>query len=103
MALLVDGKRVKKKKTARKKHTLNPVWNESFQFDLPTEQIEHASIVISVMDYDALSRNDGIGQVEVGPHCKALGGQHWREMLASPRRQIAQWHPLIPFSKLRGK
>lgn len=94
---------MKKKKTAVKKSTLNPVWNESFQFDLPTDRVGSAGLVISVVDYDALSRNDGIGQVEIGPGCKALGGQHWREMLSSPRRQIAQWHSLIPYSKLRGK
>lgn len=40
LSLILNGKRVKKKKTTIKKHTLNPYYNESFTFELPFEQIQ---------------------------------------------------------------
>jgi Ca2+-dependent lipid-binding protein len=40
IALLLNGKRMKKKKTTIKKCTLNPYYNESFTFEVPFEQIQ---------------------------------------------------------------
>ena len=96
VSLFIDGKRVDKKKTTVTPGTRHPVWNESFQFTVPMDTLERASLIVRVMHSDKLGRNRGIGKVEVGPTCKAtsLGAQHWHNVTASPRRQVAQWHPL---------
>jgi synaptotagmin-1 len=68
---------------------------------------------MTVMDYDKLGSNDAIGRCVLG--CSAAGAEvyfiiyllilliycsfklrHWMDMLASPRRPIAQWHKLDP-------
>ena len=40
LSLMLNGKRIKKKKTTIKKCTLNPYYNESFSFEVPFEQIQ---------------------------------------------------------------
>lgn len=61
--LMYKDKRVEKKKTVTKKRNLNPIFNESFAFDIPTEKLRETTIIITVMDKDKLSRNDVIGKV----------------------------------------
>jgi len=94
--LMMNGKRLKKKKTTVKKNTLSPYYNESFSFEVPFEQIQKVQVVITVLDYDQVGSNDPIGKVVVG--CGASGGElrHWSDMLAAPRRPIASWHTLQP-------
>jgi len=52
VSLLCDGRRLKKKKTTIKKNTLNPTYNEAIIFDIPPENMDQVSLLISVMDYD---------------------------------------------------
>jgi len=96
IVLMQGGKRLKKKKTSIKKCTLNPYYNESFSFEVPFEQIQKVQLVVTVMDYDRMGSNEAIGRVLLG--CNATGAElrHWMDMLASPRRPIAQWHTLAP-------
>lgn len=61
--LMHKDKRVEKKKTVVMKRCLNPVFNESFPFDVPAHVLRETTIIITVMDKDKLSRNDVIGKV----------------------------------------
>lgn len=65
-------KRVEKKKTVTIKRCLNPVFNESFPFDIPAHVLRETTIIITVMDKDRLSRNDVIGKVETHIHYKQI-------------------------------
>ncbi|XP_019369365.1 PREDICTED: synaptotagmin-2 [Gavialis gangeticus] len=94
--LLQNGKRLKKKKTTVKKKTLNPYFNESFSFEIPFEQIQKVTVVITVLDYDKLGKNEAIGKIFVGNNSTGTELRHWSDMLANPRRPIAQWHSLKP-------
>ncbi|CAG5105140.1 Oidioi.mRNA.OKI2018_I69.chr1.g1870.t1.cds [Oikopleura dioica] len=90
-----DNKRLKKKKTTVKKNTLNPYFNESFSFEIPFEQIQKVSVTITVNDYDRMGKNEAIGKLTLGCHASGSELRHWSDMLASPRRPIAQWHTLM--------
>ncbi|XP_074833694.1 synaptotagmin-2 [Carettochelys insculpta] len=94
--LMQNGKRLKKKKTTVKKKTLNPYFNESFSFEIPFEQIQKVQVVITVLDYDKLGKNEAIGKIFVGSNASGTELRHWSDMLANPRRPIAQWHSLKP-------
>ena len=58
-----EGKKIEKRKTVIKEKCLNPVYNETFMFCIPYEFIRQSSLVISVMDYDRMGRNDPIGEL----------------------------------------
>uniref|UniRef100_A0A672Q3X6 Synaptotagmin-2-like n=1 Tax=Sinocyclocheilus grahami TaxID=75366 RepID=A0A672Q3X6_SINGR len=91
-----NGKRLKKKKTTVKKNTLNPYFNESFCFEVPFEQIQKVQLLITVYNYDKLESNDPIGKTFIGYGATGVGLRHWSDMLANPRRPVAQWHTLQP-------
>ncbi|XP_029913881.1 synaptotagmin Va isoform X2 [Myripristis murdjan] len=91
-----NGKRLKKKKTSVKQNTLNPYFNESFSFEIPFSQIQKVQLLITVYDYDKLGSNDPIGKCWIGFGASGVGLRHWSDMLANPRRPVAQWHTLLP-------
>lgn len=94
--LILNKKKWKKKKTSVKKNTLSPYFNEAFVFEVPFNQIQNVDVVISVWDYDKMTKNEPIGKLFLG--CRATGNQlrHWSDMLSNPRRPLAQWHSLQP-------
>ncbi|XP_051986520.1 synaptotagmin-2-like [Xyrauchen texanus] len=100
--LLQNGKRLKKKKTTVKKNTLNPYYNESFSFEIPLEQMQKIIVAVTVFDYDKIGKNDAIGKIFIGGKGSGTATKHWSDMLANPRRPIAQWHPLQPEEDIDG-
>jgi hypothetical protein len=58
--LVHNGQRIAKKKTHVKKRTLNPVFNESFVFDLPpnAEALDNISLEFLVLDWDRVTKNE---------------------------------------------
>eukprot|EP00075_Anas_platyrhynchos_P021898 XP_027311151.1 synaptotagmin-1 [Anas platyrhynchos] len=64
--------------------------------EVPFEQIQKVQIVVTVLDYDKIGKNDAIGKVFVGYNSTGAELRHWSDMLANPRRPIAQWHTLQP-------
>lgn len=51
-------------------------------------------IAVTVLDYDKIGKNDVIGKVLLGTTSTGTEQCHWSDMLANPRRPIAQWHSL---------
>ncbi|KAL4005716.1 hypothetical protein ACER0C_005429 [Sarotherodon galilaeus] len=92
--LMHKDKRVEKKKTVVMKRCLNPVFNESFPFDVPAHVLRETTIIITVMDKDRLSRNDVIGKIYLSWKSGPAEVKHWKDMLARPRTNVAQWHAL---------
>ncbi|XP_048039832.1 synaptotagmin-4 [Megalobrama amblycephala] len=93
--LFQGKKRVCKKKTHVKKCAPNPVFNELFVFDLPSEDgLRDTSVELLLLDSDRTSRTPVIGRLLLGTSSPGTAGEHWREICDHPRRQIAKWHAL---------
>ncbi|GMT28298.1 hypothetical protein PFISCL1PPCAC_19595, partial [Pristionchus fissidentatus] len=84
----VDGKRLAKKRTHVKRAAKNPVYNESFVFELPQSQLMQAVIDIQMMQHNN-GHSECIGRV-------ILNGadSHVADVISRSDRQIAQWHCL---------
>ncbi|XP_078393352.1 synaptotagmin-11-like [Cetorhinus maximus] len=88
-------RRVAKKKTHVKKCTLNPVFNESFAFDIGAETLRDVSLELLVIDFDRTTKNEVVGGTVLGNGSSSSSGvQHWQEICENPRRQVAKWHTL---------
>jgi len=61
--LMFRGKRLEKRKTPVVKNSLNPTFDEEFTFTTPMDRLRDVQLEITVMDYDAIGRNDTIGKV----------------------------------------
>lgn len=83
--LQFGDKRVEKRKTPIFTCTLNPVFNESFSFNVPWEKIRECSLDVMVMDFDNIGRNELIGRILLaGIHriCKSMKMKFYCKHLA---------------------
>ncbi|XP_012215240.1 synaptotagmin-6 isoform X1 [Linepithema humile] len=104
VSLLCGEKKVKKKKkTAVRRATINPVWNEAMSFNIPASSLASSAIEICVLDSSSelIGGNAIVGSCIIGPATGAdntsgnsQGREHWLQMTQSPRKQIAEWHTL---------
>lgn len=49
---------------------------------------------VTVVDHDRIGHSDPIGRIVLGMHASGPELAHWAEMIATPRRPVAQWHKL---------
>uniref|UniRef100_A0ABM5F8M4 Synaptotagmin-8 isoform X1 n=2 Tax=Pogona vitticeps TaxID=103695 RepID=A0ABM5F8M4_9SAUR len=98
--LILNKKKWKRKKTSVKKNTLSPYFNEAFVFEVPFSLIQNVDLVISIWHHDKVTKDEQIGKLFLS--CRATGNQlrHWSDMLANPRRPMAQWHSLQPAEEM---
>ncbi|CAB3360116.1 Hypothetical predicted protein [Cloeon dipterum] len=96
--LQFGDKRIEKRKTAIFKCTLNPVFNDTFSFNVPWEKIRECSLDVMVMDFDNIGRNELIGRILLAGKngSGASETKHWQDMITKPRQTIVQWHRLKP-------
>ncbi|CAD5209756.1 unnamed protein product [Bursaphelenchus xylophilus] len=102
--LLLDGQRVAKQKTHVKKKSNEPVFNESFSFEIPSingeaghrlrsaeEMLSSLSLEVMVLNHDGVTRNEIVGQCFIGPR-----SEHWKAMIEGNGQQVADWHKVNP-------
>uniref|UniRef100_A0A8C4IBE4 Synaptotagmin n=1 Tax=Dicentrarchus labrax TaxID=13489 RepID=A0A8C4IBE4_DICLA len=82
----------KKKKYDTKVHkkTLNPVFNETFVFKVPYEELGGKTLVMSVYDYDRFSKHDVIGEVKIAMNTIDLGRpiEEWRDLESADQEEV---------------
>lgn len=61
-------------KTRVHKRTLNPVFNETFEFEVNYAELLTHKLMLQVYDYDRFSKHDAIGQV-----CVPMAGVDWSQ------------------------
>ncbi|XP_062815017.1 double C2-like domain-containing protein beta isoform X1 [Anolis carolinensis] len=89
-----DEDKKSKHKTAVKKKTLNPEFNEEFCYDIKHADLTKKTLEITVWDYDIGKSNDFIGGVVLGINAKGERLKHWFDCLKNKDKKIERWHTL---------
>lgn len=92
VSLIVDGRKIKRKKTSVKRGSINPVWNEALSFNVPAEVLPKVALEVSVLDHDLIGHGEMLGRCFIGGTDE--GHSHWKEMLTNQRKSVAMWHIL---------
>ncbi|XP_034626349.1 synaptotagmin-12 isoform X4 [Trachemys scripta elegans] len=93
--LLQDGRKISKKKTAAKRGDTNPVFNEAMIFSVPAIVLQDLSLRVTVAECCEDGRAENIGHVIIGPSASGMGITHWNQMLATLRKPVSMWHPVL--------
>ena len=92
--LINDGKIIKRYSTQIILDNKNPVFNEAFEFYIPSHQVSKSDIyLISMHKYNRIT-NTLIGKVMIGTHSDGEQKTHWDEVLSKPETLIPKWYPL---------
>ncbi|KAJ7379294.1 Synaptotagmin-9 [Desmophyllum pertusum] len=97
---MLAGRQMKKTKTSVARNTLQPVYNEAFVFDVPIDRLSDVSLLVRMLDTNTADgkrlQTRTIGKSVVGPDAQtSIGLHHWNCMMTTPRKPIAQWHPIV--------
>uniref|UniRef100_A0AC35TVZ5 C2 domain-containing protein n=1 Tax=Rhabditophanes sp. KR3021 TaxID=114890 RepID=A0AC35TVZ5_9BILA len=77
---IYHGKRVKQRKSTIKRANLNPVYNETLEFDLPLHEVRDTNFLVQVMDWDRIGRDDLLGFCILGKDSPtAEGFNQWSD------------------------
>ncbi|XP_061899979.1 synaptotagmin-like protein 4 isoform X2 [Entelurus aequoreus] len=83
--LLPDKSRMSKRKTTIKRHTCDPVYNETFKYSIGRSQLFTRSMLLSVWHHGRLSRNPFLGEVEMALDCYDLDAPQEERMALMTR------------------
>uniref|UniRef100_A0A915CWA1 C2 domain-containing protein n=1 Tax=Ditylenchus dipsaci TaxID=166011 RepID=A0A915CWA1_9BILA len=99
--MLVNGQKVAKHKTHVKKKTQDPVFNESFSFELTGHRrgsnspivtpLQSVAFQLLILNHDGVTRNEVIGQCVLDADSPLL-----HQIQSAPGQQIAEWHSIQP-------
>ncbi|XP_048765538.2 synaptotagmin-6-like isoform X2 [Ostrea edulis] len=94
ISLIVDGKKVKRKKTSVKRSTTSPVWNEALTFNISSDMLPKCNLEVTVLDHDLIGHGEFVGRCIIGPSRPEGEGKHWNDMLNNHRKSMAMWQHL---------
>jgi len=94
---LMEGQKTSRvKKSSTIPAARDPDFNESFNFSLPSSQLDSTSIRISLMVLGLDLHETLYGRIFIGSYLYARGSEqeHWQEMTENKRKTITKWHSL---------
>ncbi|XP_061755927.1 synaptotagmin-like protein 4 isoform X2 [Nerophis ophidion] len=92
--LLPDKSRMSKRKTTIKRHTCDPVYNETFKYSVSRSQLFTRSMLLSVWHHGRLSRNPFLGEVEMALDCYDLDSPQEQRMALMTRVVPSESHDM---------
>ncbi|XP_060077601.1 synaptotagmin-B-like [Ylistrum balloti] len=95
VVLMHEGRQLKKVKTVIKRSDLNPEYDETFAFDVPSQELNNVYFCAAVIHANKEQRQHRlIGRMYLGPSFSTDAHAHWVEMTQNQRKQVTCWHRL---------
>lgn len=98
------GQEMSKCKTSIRRGQPNPVYKETFVFQVALFQLSDVTLILSVYNKRSMKRKEMIGWVSLGLNSSGEEElNHWTEMKESKGQQVCRWHALLESWWLRRK
>ncbi|XP_067848018.1 synaptotagmin-16 isoform X2 [Heptranchias perlo] len=90
------GQEVSRCKTSIRRGQPNPVYKETFIFQVALFQLSEVTLMISIYNRRSMKRKEMIGWISMGQNNSGDEEQnHWLEMKESKGHQVCRWHTLL--------
>uniref|UniRef100_A0A8C5MWN4 Synaptotagmin 16 n=1 Tax=Leptobrachium leishanense TaxID=445787 RepID=A0A8C5MWN4_9ANUR len=90
------GHELSRCKTSIRRGQPNPVYKETFIFQVALFQLTEVTLMISIYNRRSMKRKEMIGWVSLGQNSSGEEEQsHWMEMKDSKGQQVCRWHTLL--------
>ncbi|XP_034715025.1 synaptotagmin-16 [Etheostoma cragini] len=90
------GQEISRCKTSVRRGQPNPVYKESFVFQVALFQLSDVTLLVSVYNRRSMKRKEMVGWVALGQNSSGEEEQlHWQDMKESRGQQVCRWHVLL--------
>ncbi|XP_066199175.1 synaptotagmin-16 [Saccopteryx leptura] len=90
------GQEMSRCKTSIRRGQPNPVYKETFVFQVALFQLSDVTLMISIYNRRTMKRKEMIGWIALGQNSSGEEEQeHWEEMKESKGQQVCRWHTLL--------
>ncbi|XP_071662125.1 synaptotagmin-14 isoform X5 [Patagioenas fasciata] len=90
------GQEMSKCKTSIRRGQPNPIYKETFVFQVALFQLSDVTLILSVYNKRSMKRKEMIGWISLGLNSSGEDElNHWTEMKESKGRQVCRWHTLL--------
>uniref|UniRef100_A0A8C3KP07 Synaptotagmin 16 n=1 Tax=Calidris pygmaea TaxID=425635 RepID=A0A8C3KP07_9CHAR len=90
------GQEMSRCKTSIRQGQPNPVYKETFIFQVALFQLSDVTLMISIYNRRSMKRKEMIGWISMGQNSSGEEEQsHWQEMKESMGTQVCRWHMLL--------
>ncbi|XP_009889505.1 PREDICTED: synaptotagmin-16 [Charadrius vociferus] len=90
------GQEMSRCKTSIRRGQPNPVYKETFIFQVALFQLSDVTLMISIYNRRSMKRKEMVGWISMGQNSSGEEEQsHWQEMKESKGTQVCRWHTLL--------
>nr|XP_020669097.1 synaptotagmin-16 [Pogona vitticeps] len=90
------GQEMSRCKTSVRRGQPNPVYKETFVFQVALFQLSDITLMISIYNRRSIKRKEMIGWLSMGQNSSGEEElSHWQEMKESKGQQVCRWHTLL--------
>ncbi|KAM3870910.1 synaptotagmin-16 [Diretmus argenteus] len=90
------GQEISRCKTSVRRGQPNPVYKETFVFQVALFQLSDVTLMVSIYNRRSMKRKEMVGWIALGQNSSGEEEQlHWQDMKDSRGQQVCRWHVLL--------